>query len=51
MDNFKSYDGGSPGADRVVYNDNCDLAGVITHTGASGDDFVGCSGTDGSHTK
>ncbi|KIW08628.1 uncharacterized protein PV09_00584 [Verruconis gallopava] len=39
------YDGGSPGADRVVINGNCDFAGVITHTGADNNDFVGCSGT------
>ncbi|KAJ5118334.1 hypothetical protein N7448_010045 [Penicillium atrosanguineum] len=36
------YDGGSPGADRVIFNGNDQLAGVITHTGASGDDFVSC---------
>jgi hypothetical protein len=36
------YDGGSPGADRVIFNANDQLAGVITHTGASGDDFVSC---------
>lgn len=43
-----TYDGGSPGADRVVVSTadgDCVLAGVITHTGASGNDFVGCSGT------
>ena len=34
------YDGGSPGADRVIFNGDGELAGVITHTGASGDDFV-----------
>ncbi|OCK81873.1 ribonuclease-domain-containing protein [Lepidopterella palustris CBS 459.81] len=39
------YDGGKPGADRIVLNDNCELAGEITHTGASGNNFVGCSGT------
>ncbi|KHN97719.1 Guanyl-specific ribonuclease F1 [Metarhizium album ARSEF 1941] len=39
------YSGGSPGPDRVVINDDCELAGVITHTGASGNNFVGCSGT------
>ncbi|KAG0159635.1 hypothetical protein PDIDSM_7157 [Penicillium digitatum] len=37
------YDGGSPGADRVIFNDNDELAGVITHDGASGDDFVACN--------
>jgi hypothetical protein len=40
------YDGGEPGADRVVINSDCTIAGEITHTGASGDDFVACSGTD-----
>ncbi|OAQ99906.1 hypothetical protein LLEC1_03227 [Akanthomyces lecanii] len=40
-----AYTGGSPGADRVVINGNCDEAGVITHRGASGNNFVGCSGT------
>lgn len=38
----ETYNGGSPGADRVVFNDNGDLAGLITHTGASGDGFVEC---------
>ncbi|PKY05708.1 ribonuclease T1 complexed with 2gmp [Aspergillus campestris IBT 28561] len=37
------YDGGSPGADRVVFNENNKLAGLITHTGASGNDFVACT--------
>ena len=36
---------GSPGADRCIINESGDYAGSITHTGASGDDFVGCSGT------
>ncbi|KAL4890599.1 amino acid permease-domain-containing protein [Aspergillus ambiguus] len=36
------YTGGSPGADRVVFNENDQLAGVITHTGASSNDFVSC---------
>ncbi|KAL1964373.1 hypothetical protein VTN77DRAFT_7058 [Rasamsonia byssochlamydoides] len=37
------YDGGSPGADRVVFNNNGELAGLITHTGASSyDGFVEC---------
>ncbi|KAI1083128.1 ribonuclease-domain-containing protein [Whalleya microplaca] len=39
------YSGGSPGADRVIINTSCKLAGEITHTGASGNNFVGCSGT------
>ncbi|KAL5357624.1 Ribonuclease/ribotoxin [Aspergillus floccosus] len=36
------YSGGSPGADRVVFNEDDQLAGVITHTGASGNNFVSC---------
>lgn len=50
LDSFK-YDveankcKGSPGADRVIINTSCRLAGAITHTGASGNNFVGCSGT------
>ncbi|KAM3523834.1 hypothetical protein NHJ13051_004882 [Beauveria bassiana] len=39
------YTGGSPGADRVIINAGCAQAGAITHTGASGNNFVGCSGT------
>ncbi|KAF3062291.1 Guanyl-specific ribonuclease F1 [Daldinia childiae] len=39
------YTGGSPGPDRVIINTSCKLAGEITHTGASGNNFVGCSGT------
>jgi len=42
------YSGGSPGADRVVFNGTGDLAGVITHTGASDDDFLQCVAGDGS---
>ncbi|KAJ1324147.1 ribonuclease U2 [Microdochium nivale] len=37
------YTGGAPGPDRVVVNRNsCDQAGAITHTGASGNNFVMC---------
>ncbi|ROT36455.1 hypothetical protein SODALDRAFT_380768 [Sodiomyces alkalinus F11] len=40
------YTGGSPGPDRVIIQDgDCSIAGQITHTGASGNAFVGCSGT------
>lgn len=35
---------GSPGADRVVINGSGQRAGDITHTGASGNNFVACSG-------
>ncbi|KAH8161922.1 hypothetical protein CIB48_g6342 [Xylaria polymorpha] len=37
------YTGGSPGADRVVFDSNGDLQDAITHTGASGNNFVGCN--------
>ncbi|EPE33955.1 Microbial ribonuclease [Glarea lozoyensis ATCC 20868] len=40
------YTGGSPGPDRVIINTACKLAGAITHTGASGNNFVGCAGTN-----
>lgn len=45
LQNGNVYTGGSPGADRVVFNTNGAYAGAITHTGASGNNFVGCSGT------
>lgn len=35
---------GSPGADRVVFNGSGQRAGEITHTGASGNAFVACTG-------
>lgn len=38
------YTGGSPGADRVVYDsDDGTFCGAITHTGASGTNFVQCN--------
>ncbi|EUC47345.1 hypothetical protein COCMIDRAFT_90528 [Bipolaris oryzae ATCC 44560] len=39
-----AYTGGSPGADRVIFNTRGQRAGEITHTGASGNNFVACSG-------
>ncbi|KAJ5130041.1 Guanine-specific ribonuclease N1/T1 [Penicillium bovifimosum] len=42
MSSGNVYTGGSPGADRVIFNTNDQLAGVITHTGASGNNFVSC---------
>lgn len=44
LKSYQVYTGGSPGADRVVFNTKGQLAGVVTHTGASGDDFVPCTG-------
>ncbi|PWY93894.1 Ribonuclease/ribotoxin [Aspergillus sclerotioniger CBS 115572] len=40
--NGEVFTGGEPGADRVIFNRRDEFAGVITHTGAEGDDFVGC---------
>ncbi|KAJ6789130.1 hypothetical protein PWT90_01522 [Aphanocladium album] len=45
------YNGGSPGADRVIINAKCQLAGVITHQGASGNNFVGNSTDSGNNNK
>ena len=38
----QAYSGGSPGADRVIFDGNGKYEGVITHQGASGNDFVQC---------
>ncbi|KAJ7042069.1 guanyl-specific ribonuclease C2 [Mycena alexandri] len=41
----QAYAGGSPGADRVVFNTAGTYCAVITHTGASSEDgFVSCRG-------
>ncbi|TLD15299.1 hypothetical protein PspLS_10678 [Pyricularia sp. CBS 133598] len=46
--NSRVYNGGSPGADRVAFTTNndgtCTFAGAMTHTGASGNNFVACQG-------
>lgn len=44
MSDFDAYEGGSPGADRVIFNTKGALAGTVTHTGASGNDFIECDG-------
>ncbi|KAI1780101.1 ribonuclease-domain-containing protein [Hypoxylon cercidicola] len=46
LSNGNLFSGGSPGADRVIINTSCRQAGAITHTGASGNNFVGCTGTN-----
>ncbi|KAG4223676.1 hypothetical protein PC116_g27859 [Phytophthora cactorum] len=43
LNSFDPYDGGSPGADRVVFNEAGDYQGAITHTGAGGNNFVECT--------
>ncbi|RMZ91142.1 hypothetical protein DV736_g1599, partial [Chaetothyriales sp. CBS 134916] len=42
LSSYQVYSGGSPGPDRVIFNTDGDYAGTITHTGASGNDFVAC---------
>lgn len=43
LDDYKVYDGGSPGADRIIFNGEDEFAGLITHTGAEEyDGFVAC---------
>ncbi|TFK86150.1 ribonuclease T1 [Polyporus arcularius HHB13444] len=34
--------GGSPGADRVIYDSSGDFCACLTHSGASGNDFLEC---------
>ncbi|KAG8160731.1 hypothetical protein KVR01_008995 [Diaporthe batatas] len=42
LSSYKVYTGGSPGADRVVFDSKGKLDALITHTGASGNNFVAC---------
>ncbi|PTB70304.1 ribonuclease-domain-containing protein [Trichoderma citrinoviride] len=42
LSSFDVYTGGSPGPDRVIFDSKGNFDSVITHTGASGDDFVAC---------
>ncbi|OXV06128.1 hypothetical protein Egran_06102 [Elaphomyces granulatus] len=44
---FTGASGQKPGPDRVVFDGSCAYAGSITHTGAVGNRFVGCSDTPG----
>ncbi|KAL1870001.1 hypothetical protein VTK73DRAFT_2844 [Phialemonium thermophilum] len=42
LSSYKVYTGGSPGPDRVIFDSHGNFDSLITHTGASGDDFVAC---------
>ncbi|KAJ3542590.1 hypothetical protein NM208_g4013 [Fusarium decemcellulare] len=42
LSTFKVYSGGSPGPDRVIFDSGGNFDSLITHTGASGDNFVTC---------
>ncbi|KIP12566.1 hypothetical protein PHLGIDRAFT_40767, partial [Phlebiopsis gigantea 11061_1 CR5-6] len=43
LESGSAYNGGSPGADRVIYDTDGDFCACLTHHGASGDNFVECS--------
>ncbi|RMD44513.1 hypothetical protein DV735_g727, partial [Chaetothyriales sp. CBS 134920] len=43
LSSYEVYTGGSPGPDRVIFNTDGEYADLITHTGASGNNFVDCS--------
>ncbi|CDO73459.1 hypothetical protein BN946_scf185013.g94 [Trametes cinnabarina] len=42
LEHNRVYSGGSPGADRVIYDSRGDFCACLTHTGASDDDFLEC---------
>lgn len=42
MSDYDVYNGGSPGPDRLVFDDEGVFNLLITHTGASGNAFVAC---------
>ncbi|EAQ86196.1 hypothetical protein CHGG_07449 [Chaetomium globosum CBS 148.51] len=42
MASHSVYNGGSPGADRVVFDSDGNFDLLITHTGASGNNFLAC---------
>ncbi|KAH8780120.1 Ribonuclease/ribotoxin, partial [Diaporthe sp. PMI_573] len=42
LSSYKVYTGGSPGADRVIFDTKGGFDALITHTGASGNNFVAC---------
>lgn len=44
LSSYSTYSGGSPGPDRVIFTRSCAYEGSLTHTGASGNNFVQCSG-------
>ncbi|KAK3308379.1 Ribonuclease/ribotoxin [Chaetomium strumarium] len=42
MSSHSVYSGGSPGPDRVIFDSDGNFDMLITHTGASGNNFVAC---------
>ncbi|KAK9413295.1 putative Ribonuclease/ribotoxin [Seiridium unicorne] len=43
LSSYAVYTGGSPGADRVIFDGSGNFDSLITHTGASGNNFVACT--------
>lgn len=43
LSSHKVYSGGSPGADRVIFDSHGTFDSVITHTGESNDGFGSCT--------
>ncbi|EJT50417.1 extracellular guanyl-specific ribonuclease [Trichosporon asahii var. asahii CBS 2479] len=43
MRGFNVYAGGSPGADRVIFNEQGEFTAVITHSGEDNNNFGACS--------
>lgn len=43
LSSYRTYSGGAPGPDRVIFNTKGQFAGAVTHTGASGNNFVACT--------
>jgi hypothetical protein len=43
LSSSEAYTGGSPGADRVVFNADGKFQDAITHTDASGNNFIECA--------
>ena len=42
MRGFNVYAGGSPGADRVIFNEQGEFTAVITHSGEDNNNFGAC---------
>ncbi|KAK3326118.1 guanyl-specific ribonuclease [Apodospora peruviana] len=42
LSSYVVYTGRSPGADRIIFDSNGNLDSLITHTGASGNNFKAC---------
>ena len=46
-DRVENKTASSPGPDRVIITQDCEEAGVITHSGAQGNNFVECEAIEG----